>query len=156
MEQIGQYIISVTAAAVLCAIIGSLLEGKSAVKGLTKLICGIFLAFVVVRPLAEIEIRDPSDFWEEYSGEAEHAASQGTNIAREAMAAIITEQTAAYILDKGAEFGVELTVTVSLDADNIPACVTIGGMVPPAAKAVLQESIEEELGISKENQIWTD
>lgn len=155
MDGLRQYIISVTAAGVLCAVIRSVLGEKGTVGALLKLVSGIFLAFVVARPLAKVEIMDASALWEDFSIQADSAAEAGENLAREAMADIIITQTQAYILDKGAELGLELSVQVTLDEDNVPVSVTITGAASPAARTALQNQIQQNLGIAKENQIWT-
>ena len=71
------------------------------------------------------------------------------------MADIIKAETEAYILDKASQLNVELSVEVTIDEENIPTAVTLSGEVSPYARRQLQEIIESDLGIAKENQRWT-
>ena len=72
------------------------------------------------------------------------------------MRTIIKGETEAYILDKAASLGVELEVDVLLEDmyPMAPKTVRLSGSVSPYVRNRLQNIIAEELGISKENQIW--
>lgn len=157
MDGIRQYILSVVAAAIICAILRSILGDKGNTAGMVKLICGLFLAFTVVRPIAEIQIGELALFTDGIEAEARQAVSAGEIYAWESMAAIIKAESEAYILDKAKSLGAELTVevTVSSDASPVPTAARITGAVSPAAKTQLQTILEEDLGIPKECQIWT-
>ena len=157
MESLGQYIVSVAAAAILCGIVRSIAGEKGAGSGVIRLVCGIFLAFVVIRPVRDIQLPDVGLWLDSFSAQAQEASAMGENLSREAMADIIKARTAAYILDKGEELGLDLTVEVTVSEDQIPApvAVTIRGSASPANKTKLQNWIQEELGIPKEDQQWT-
>lgn len=156
MEDLRQYVISVVCAAIFCGILLSLLQ-KSSARDILKLLCGLFLAFTVIRPISQIGELDLSDFGLSYSEDAAQAAALGEKYTREAMAEIIIEETEAYILDKAEALNVSLEadVTVSLDDIPVPAAVRLTGEVSPYAKGELQRIIENELGIAKEDQLWT-
>ena len=157
MEGIRQYVISVAAAAILCGILKSILPGKDAMAGILRLITGIFLAFAVIKPLAQIELEDLPVLSSDYLSEARTASADGEKIAAEAMADIIKQPTEAYILDKARSLNLRLSVTVTVSDDTLPAPVGVrlSGSVSPYAKRCLARIIEEDLGIAKENQIWT-
>lgn len=157
MESIRQYVISVTAAAILCGILKSVLPGKDAMAGMLRLITGIFLAFTVIKPLAQVELADLPVLSSDYLSEAQAASADGEKIASDAMAAIIKQQAEAYILDKARSMNLRLTVTVTVSDDTLPTPVGVrlSGAVSPYARSCLERVIEEDLGIAKENQIWT-
>lgn len=157
MDGIRQYILSVVAAAVLCAVIRTMASGKGTAASLIRLVSGIFLAFVVMAPVAHLELEALPTVLMLDSQEAAEAAALGENIARDAAGDIIKQQTEAYILDKAEALGLELTVEVTLSGGELPtpAAVRIRGSASPYARAALQAMLEEELGISKENQLWT-
>jgi hypothetical protein len=60
-------------------------------------------------------------------------------------------------LDKAQALNTALEVEVTLSDDEIPIPVKVrlSGKVSPYAKGRLQQIISEELGIERENQIWT-
>lgn len=155
MAQFGRYILSVTAAAMVLGILNSLLEKKGSAASLFRLIGGLFLTFTIIQPMAGFEIADIAAFAEDFYAAGEAAAASGEWIASEERAAIIKEEIQAYILDKAEACGAALTVEVSLDDDSLPAAVRLAGNISPYAKTQLQNTIEADLGISKENQLWT-
>lgn len=157
MENIREYILSVTCAAVLCAVLGSFFEKKGTVGTLLKLISGLFLAFTVIRPVLKVDLTDLTSILQAYTEDAEAAAAMGEIYAREELSAVIKSEAESYILDKASSLGAELTANVTLSDDDIPlpAAVTLAGDISPYAKTVLSAQIEENLGIPKEDQQWT-
>ena len=156
METLGQCILSVTAASILLAILQSLLGRKSSSGVLLKLIGGLFLMFTVISPLADIEIdscfRVPSDLL----AQGNAIAADGQEITKDQLQRIIKDRCEAYILDKAMSFGADLRVEVILTQDEtpIPAAVRLQGAISPYAKASIQSWLTEDMGISKENQLW--
>ena len=88
--------------------------------------------------------------------QAKAAAMLGEEVSADEINTIITEQTLAYILDKAESFGARLEVEVQIARDGTyrPKAVTLRGSVSPYAKSRLQQIIEEDLQISKEDQQW--
>lgn len=156
MDAIRQYIVSVAAAAILCGILRELLPGKSAAASLLKLVSGIFLAFVVISPVRNMEMTNLRLYMDTFSHQGEVIAASGENISRETMAEIIRDQTEAYILDKAQTLAASLSVEVTLSDTAIPApqSVRLQGAVSPYARNVLERILEDDLGIAKENQTW--
>lgn len=156
MEALRQYIISVVTAAILCGILTGIVH-KGISKEVIKLICGAFLAITLLRPVLNIQGFDFSDFGISYSQEAAEAAAQGENYSTEAVADIIKAETESYILDKAGELNLSVRVEVSLRDDGIPipTKVRLTGAATPLAKQKLEEVLTKELGIAKENLIWT-
>lgn len=156
MEHIREYLISVTAAALLCGLIQSMAGEKGSAAGILRLVCGIFLALTVVRPVAQIKLEEFSLLTSDIMQEAENAAAEGEDYAKRALSRHITEQTEEYILDKARSYGAELSVDVTLGdgEEPIPVAVTITGQFSPYAKAQLSAQIESELNIPEEDQKW--
>lgn len=155
MEAIGEYLIGVTAAALLCALVGKLsVSGMSG--AVIRMICGVFMAMAVVAPWATLRLDAPLELVTNVQSDAEAIASQGENSAREAMAGIISGQVRTYILDKADAMGLDLEVSVELtDADlPVPVAVTLKGEISPYHKGVLGDAIRDDLGIGKEAQTW--
>lgn len=148
------YFLSVICAAFLCGITGGLIDKKGNAGTLLKLISGIFLAFTVIRPIADIKVEELSIFTTDLMAEGESAAAMGEEITRDAMASIIKQETQAYILDKAGLFGLILTADVSLDASLKPVSVILTGNAIITQREKLSDIIENDLGISKENQRW--
>ena len=156
MDGVRQYVFTVVAAALLCGILSSIFhQGKS--KELLRILCGIFLTFTVLKPIIGA---DWTKFLEEsiiFESDAQQAAALGENMARQATAELIKEKCQAYILDKAAELNVSITaeVTVSEEESPKPISVVISGQISPYSRAKLESILETDLGIAKENQVWT-
>lgn len=153
MPQIRQYILSVIVAAVLCGVLENLCAGKTTAS-VMKLICGIFLTFVVISPLREAELDDLSAIPFDFLEAGQLAAAEGKNMAMESYRGIIKDRTEAYILDKAEALGADITVEVMLDGNAVPVRVRISGTVSPFAENALKACLEEDLGIAKEAQEW--
>ena len=156
MENISNYILSVVAAAILCACI-SLFPGKeSGSRKMITAICGAFLVFVMIAPLKNFDFSFYSDYFSEINDLVQDAVSDGKNSANDSLSAIITEETESYILDKAATLGADITVEITLDSSipPIPSRITIKGAVSPYVKQMLTQYITQQLGIPKEAQTW--
>ncbi len=156
MDGIRQYVISLIAASLLCGILNTLFEEKSGAGHLVKLVSGIFLAFVVIRPIANIELQEVLSPFTEFKSESQLAVMDGKNMAREETTDIIIQRTKAYILERGKEMNVTLSVEITLNNDPtpVPVKVMIAGKVSPYTREKLSNILENNLGIAKENQIW--
>lgn len=154
MEALRQYIFSVTAAAVICAVITHISTGAGKSSAIIKLLCGLFLTFAVIRPIADIQFEELSDYTLSISDDAQEAIHAGEDFASGALSAVIKQETEAYILDKASSLGADVGVDIVLDNDAIPKEVYLTGDISPYAKQKLQQFLSQELGIAKEYQIW--
>lgn len=156
METIGRYIVSVSTAAILCGILKSILPSKGISAAVLRLIAGIFLTFVAIRPLTRVELDALPAISGWYVSEGKTASALGEDLAKESMADIIKSQTEAYILDKaqGLQLKIKVEIILSSDDPPIPVAVTISGTISPYAKRQLETILEQDLGIPKENQLW--
>lgn len=154
MTALGEYIFSVVAAAMIIGIINSFQDSKSGSGVLIRMMGGLFLAFTVIAPLAEFDFSGIADFFEDFAAVGQSAAAYGQNVASEELKSIIKAEVEAYILDKANALDAVLTVEVALDEASVPAAVRLQGSVSPYGKARLQQILEDELGIAKENQVW--
>lgn len=146
------YLWRVICAAVLCALVGSLGDGGTG-RGVRRLTAGLFLALTVLSPLGNVDL--PDFDLSRLEADADAAVRAGTDQARAAENAIITEALEAYIWNKAVELGLELQVRVTLDEAGMPRTVELTGMASPLEREELGSSIARELGIGKEAQIWT-
>ncbi len=156
MEALREYILSVSATAILCGILCSICGEKSFSAGTVKLICGLVLTICAIRPLIHIRLENVMDTMEFMGMEGNLAAQEGVDYANQALGQLIKEKTRSYILDKAAELEVnaEVEVAVSDDAIPVPCQVTITGHISPYARAQLKSFIESQLGIPRECQQW--
>ena len=157
IEHLRNYLISVIAAAMICAIVTRLVGEKGSVGTLTKLVAGLFLSFTLIKPIASLEFSNLMGWTDEYEHNAAGMVADGENLRSKALSELIKQQTEEYILDKAQALDASLEVEVTLTQDEIPIPVKVrlSGKVSPYAKGRLQDIIKQDLGIEKENQVWT-
>ena len=157
MDDIRAYFLSVTGAAIICGILNSLLGKNTGAGKLLRLICGIFLTVVIIRPITQLDIDAVTDFRIGGTDEVSLAVEAGENLASDAMAEIIKTNCEAYILDKAQSLGLALSVEVEVTQGELPVpqTVYIHGSASPYARSQLIAILKEQLGIAEEDQIWT-
>lgn len=154
MDGIRQYIVSAAAAGIFCAIVKTLLPGRGMAARLLRLVCGIFLTSVLLSPKKKWDFSSFSNVLSDFAREGELAVQSGEILAQEARADIIKEESQAYILDKARQLGGTLEVEIFLDENSVPVEAVLTGTISPYGKSVLAVCMEEELGITRENQTW--
>ena len=156
MDTIREYLLSVTAGAILCAMVCRLVDKKGIPGAVAKLLTGLFMTFIVLSPLTGFSFSITEDLTDLYRQQARDAVLTGEKYALDSLRQSIKSQSEAYILNKAAAMGAEIEVQVTLSDDiyPVPETVSICGQVPPYVKTRLRQILEEELGVLEENQIW--
>lgn len=154
MEGLGEYILSVVCAAILCTLVAGIAGKEQTAGKVLQLVCGLFLTLAVVRPVTAIHLDDISRFTQSLEADAAMAVGMGKDYYEDTLSSVIQEKTEAYILDKALSLGVQTKVQVVVDADHTISEVVFTGRIAPYARSRLQEILESELGIAKERQIW--
>lgn len=156
MEAVRQYLLSVTAAAIVCSIINRVIGKTGTYAAIVKLITGLFLVFTVISPFAKLQITDLPAYMDSLTVDADLVVKDGQQTARDAVREIIKAEAEAYILDKAAalDLTVEAEVIVSDTDIPQPCAVTLRGSASPYAKQRLQQLIANDLGIPEEKQTW--
>ena len=158
MDALGKYILSVISAAILYSLIHSLLDKKSSASALLQLIGGLFLSFTVIAPVADVDFTPFLELQWNFVSQGNNIVAEGEQFAQEQMREIIKQRCEAYILDKAMSCQTSIQVDVTLSDDGIPApaSVKLEGNISPYAKRTMQQWLQDEMGIPKENQIWTE
>ena len=154
MDAVRRYVMTLAAAAMLCALVKAIAPGHKGQEKILSLVCGIFLLATALGPLGLLRLPELSDPTAQARVEAGQAAERAEEEAKQQMTAIISEEAVSYILDKAGDLGLKLEVQVELDENLLPWSVRLQGAVSPYAKSRLSGQIETELGISQERQVW--
>ena len=155
MDNIRQYILSVTTAALICSIVKKLTGKKSANGTVVDLICGAFLAVTLLSPWLDWNIQDISIYTNTIKLDASCIANQAQEKREEEMRTIIKKETETYILDKASSMEMDIEVEIMLqESMPIPAAAVITGHVSPYAKAELSRYIKDTFAITEDAQIW--
>lgn len=156
IEGIREYVIHLTASALVCAVVIRLTRRNGAVGAVVKLLCGVFLAYSIVKPVHQLKLPGLDDLTAALRQDAQQAVHWGEDLSLDAWTESISQGTEAYILEKAKAVNVDLVVEVELSEDEIPipAAVSLTGKVAPYAKSVLSDMIAQDLNIPKEKQTW--
>lgn len=153
MDAIRDYLVSITAAAIITGLLTALTKNCGSVSSIIKLLAGLFMTVTILSPMIHLPKSGFEPYLDEISYDAEYASQEGKRTADNEIEKIIIERTQAYILDKAVTLGADLEVEV-LAKDLIPYSVSISGPVSPFAKSQLSHYISENLGIPLEEQNW--
>ena len=156
MTQVRAYLLSICGAAFVCAVLDGFWSRKS-YGAMGRMMSGLFLALTVLQPLAKLDYDFDTNFVNIWEQQSEQAIALGKEESISAISKIIKEETASYILQRAQSLQVEIAIGVELSKGDfpVPEKVYIRGNIAPYAKQQLQHIIENDLGISKENQVWT-
>jgi len=156
MDQLRGYILSIVAAAAIVGIVCTFVSEKSTAGGVMRMAGGLYLCFVILQPVASFDFSAVTAFAQQEFLTGEQEAAAGEQNSREAVRRLIKQETEAYIMDKASQFQADITVDVTLSEAEVPVpvCATITGTISEAAKSCLEEILDTDLNISKENQIW--
>lgn len=156
----GQWLHAVTYTGVVCSI-ALMLSPDGRVKNALKILCAVAMCAAIVSPLSELDFDAYSKAMARCKLDAEQYADQGEQYSKNLNRTIIEGECRAYILDKADETGIELaevTVTAEWSTDGYwyPHEVRIASGADENQRAKLSDCIQTQLGISAENQDWSD
>ena len=159
MGFIRNWLLGVTCAAMILALAESLAP-KGGVKRVCRLAGGLVLLLAAISPVLKLDKMDLAVATKEYQNAAEEysrALEEKNEILYET---IIAENTAAYILDKAEQLGMECTVSVTVTRDQAgtpcPDRVTVRGIWGQKQRDELSQMMETELGISTQQQYFEE
>lgn len=137
------------------------LTPKGRVKTAEKLICGIIIISAIFSPILGIDSGSYAASIAEYSELAEKISMQGKENAERLNRTLIEDELSAYILDKAENIGVQVSnVSVELrwsdDGYWYPVGLDISGVYTEEQRLKLGMLIEADLGISSDDQSWTE
>lgn len=157
MAILGEYILSVSAAALICGMITSMVPFDNK-KELVRMVCGLVMTVSIAAPLTGYLQIDTDGLFPDYMPEGDRFSETGEKIARDSMSSIITKEIQAYIEDKAKSLGLDLNVKISVSGDSVPVpeAVELLGNASPYLRLQLESFIEESLGITKENIRWKE
>ena len=146
------YAMTVICAAFILSILSALApEGPG--RETRRLAGTIFLVLTVLAPLGRSRL--PALDLTALTREGEKAAQAGKAQYEAAFSAGITERLEAYILTKAAALGLEPQVWVALGPEGMPEAVELTADAEPQLRDALTAEIVRELGIGREDVIWT-
>ena len=156
MDSIKQYVITITAAAILCMLVNAIFPAKNAYGGILKLFCGVVFTIILVSPVNNFCFADYNWFWESIFTEANIATEEGVAAFNGLLSDSIKDKTTAYILDKANEYDMDLNIQVELEDSSppVPENIIISGNSTPLQREQFRLELSNELGLPKERILW--
>lgn len=154
MGDLREYLVRLICCGIVCSILLSLVKAGST-RGILQLAAGVIMAITAIAPLGNWEIPDYLELPGMYLQNGYDAAAAGEAFAMAAREQIIKEELEAYILDKANAIGCSIAVQVHMTKEGYPDSVFIKGEIPESDRKRLENILEEDLGISKEQQEWS-
>ena len=156
MAEIREYLIGVTAAAILCGIVTALAGEKGFLGPAMKLLTGLLMALALVSPWVTISLDGLFNWTEDIQTDAGSIVQQGQNIGEETYRQVIKERQEAYIQDEANSLGLDLSVanTLAEDGTPVPVAAELSGTASPYLRQRLSLILTNALGIEREDQTW--
>lgn len=153
MGALKEWLLSVTAAAILCALAQGLIP-PGPVRRVGRLTAGLVMATALLAPLASLRGIEPEQWLESWQPQEEVQELEQQR--DETMKTIIEEECSAYIVDKAAQLGADCQVQVVCAPEGegvfLPWQVTVTGDLSSSQRDQLAAQIQEELGVPSERQ----
>lgn len=152
MEWFRTWLLGIMSAALIVSMVYALVP-KGTMRSIAQFTGGLVLMIVILHPLLQF---DPSSWklqYQDISAQIDEQIAVYKEDHQEELCAIIEEETAAYISDKGSELGIDChpIVTARL-RDGVPCPDEV--TLDTDWNAVLSRCIAKELDIPAENQHW--
>ena len=120
-----------------------------------KLLCGIFLTIELVQPFLRADIKIITETSADFMQDGQRIAERGKDMAQDALSGVIESELEAYVLEKAGISSEDLALEITLNSDYVPVSARITGNESSQVQAQLETILEADLGITKENQIWS-
>lgn len=159
-ELFSQWLHAVIYTGVVCSV-SMLLTPDGRVKKALGVICAVIMCAAIASPLTELDFDSYSRALARYKLDAQRYTQQGEDYSKNLNRTIIEDECRAYILDKADELGAEISevsVTALWSSGGYwyPHEASIVSSASDAQKSMLAECIRSELGISLDDQDWSD
>ena len=155
MSAIGNYVLTIIIVAFVCSILSDLIQNPAS-AAIIHMISGMILAITIFVPISNADLSSYLNFDISVMDEASAAVNEGIAKSQDVLYASIKQETESYIQEKAAAMGTQISAKVSLSNDDLPVPVSVvmSGAISPAVKQKLQDLMETQLGITKENTQW--
>ena len=150
------YLLRLTAAAILAALIRKLAPKSGAGRG-ARLGAGLLVLVCLASPLGELNLAAAAQKLAQNGFTQWRTADEVDQQANEMLEELISDAARSYILDKAQAMGVSLETEVTLRLQNrypVPWSATIRSSANQTQRETLTEEIARDLGIPAERQEW--
>lgn len=155
MEAIRSYLLSVVAVCMITVVAGVLIQ-KSSLQKIVRLLGGILVLLVAIRPLLSLNTDKISAYLQEWNA-SYHFDDDGVKARQNELMRLQVKQSAEqYIENEAKALGGTVQAEVSLSDDEypVPVSVTLIGTLTPEQVTALSAYLETALNLPAERQEW--
>lgn len=155
MDEVRGYLISVIAVCMITVIADVLIQ-KSSLRKIVRLIGGILVLLVAVKPLLSLDMGQISSYLKEFNDSYSFDTGRIKSSQNELLKEHIKQTAETYIEDKATELGGMVQAEISLSEGEypVPVGVTLIGTLSPEQVQALSAYIVSDLGIPTTEQEW--
>ncbi len=155
MEGIREYLISVVAVCMITVIADVLIQ-KSALKKIVRLIGGMLILLVAIRPLLSVDMERISAYLEGINAEYRFDTEEIKSTQEEILRRQIKQSAEVYIENKAKALGATLHAEITLSEGEYPEPVSVKliGTLTPEQVQTMSAEIETALNIPVSRQEW--
>lgn len=152
IDTIRQWLLAIITAAICLAVLDAM-TAKGAAKRIGKAAGGLVMFLVLLQPLHRLDLTALEGKYADYQVQLDEEIGDYTQLYRQQLALVIEEDTAAYISEKAASFGLACRAEVTTQIqDGVPVPHSVRMSVP--RNETLAQWMERELGIPQDRQYW--
>ncbi len=150
MQAVNTWLLSVTAAALLTAVVRSMMP-QGSVKTVGTLACGLLLFLATAKPLLGLSWEQLADRAQALGREAEQSQQELEGVREELEQTVIDRRTAAYSRDVTAGLDAQLEIIWDYSSQPPqPSGADMTGALTQQQRSALLERLERELGLAPE------
>lgn len=157
MSEIAQYLLSVISVALIVSLSNTIMEKKSLIGSILRMVTGLVLTLIVVSPWVNLSLSNFQSFQTSAELDASDFVSMGKQTAKDEISSHIKQQIQAYILDKATVLDLKICADVSLTDESPPTIdrISISGEASPYAKQRMLLMLQKDLGVAGECLEWS-
>ncbi len=155
-KAIGGYLLSVSAAAILLALVQGILP-KGGVQRIAVFAGSLLLILAIVSPVLRLDLDDLAENISQIQMDTQAMETGVETQNREILEGLIRERCLTYIWDKAEQLGMSVTVELEMSEQGTypyPVKANLTGAYTTRQKQALGKILSEDLGIPEERQSW--
>lgn len=158
MIRIRKYLLSVAAASLLTSLLPALLP-KGKIQKVESFIGSLVLILTILSPVVKLNASSIRKAMESYQIDLQDTQRGIEKKSRGVLEELISQRCEEYIWDKAAQMGLQLEIEITVGENSdipVPVSASMVGVCSQEDQAVLSKILEEELGIPRNKQEWSE
>ena len=155
MSAVREWLTAIVAVSILLSLVQTLIP-EGSIRKIAGFTGGLLLLIVLIRPIPGVDFQRLQLDLSDYEAAVSERQAELQQAEQEDMIQLIESRTGAYISDKAKALGlsVEVRVNTKTGPEGVPIPVSVQLRGPYSE--LLAVYIEEELGITRERQVWNE